>query len=273
MLTVFYSLFLSLAIALFLVGIYWRVRQYLRTPQTFSIPLTPAPTANTGVFRRVLAETILFKTLFKSDRLLWLPAWVFHFSLLLVLLRHLRVFTDWVWPWRVSLWLPGNFIGLLLIASLICLLTLRLVRKRTRYISKPSDYLLLILLLSIVISGYLLSSPANPHMPAIQAFVLGLSSFDWRTLPDETVVLTHLFFAGVFLCVFPMSKLMHAPGIFFSPSLIRKNASRKLTHKRKIGPTVKTEATAASAMQIFEIQSNETQTGETQPPPNTTSEG
>ncbi len=52
-----------------------------------------------GVVLRMLREVVFFESLFKSNKWIWLFGWLFHFGLFLVLLRHLRYFTQPVWTW------------------------------------------------------------------------------------------------------------------------------------------------------------------------------
>ena len=46
---------------------------------------------------RMAREVVLFESLFKSNKWTWMFGWLFHVALLLVLLRHLRYFTEPVW--------------------------------------------------------------------------------------------------------------------------------------------------------------------------------
>ena len=42
--------------------------------------------------------------------------------------------------------------------------------------------------------------------------------FDWQPLPADPVLLIHLTLVALLMIVFPISKLLHAPGVFFSPT-------------------------------------------------------
>ena len=42
--------------------------------------------------------------------------------------------------------------------------------------------------------------------------------FDLRPLPADPALLVHLTLVLTLMVVFPFSKLLHAPGVFFSPS-------------------------------------------------------
>ena len=81
-------------------------------------------------------------------------AGLFHAGLALVLVRHLRYFTEPVWAW-VALPEPfGLYAGFALVAALCGLwICGRFVMPRVRYISTPSDHLMLALLLAIAALG------------------------------------------------------------------------------------------------------------------------
>ena len=96
--TVYAFLFLVAAFCL-VVGVALRVIRYSRTPVPLVIPTTPAPTTTGGVVARMFREVVLFESLFKGSKWTWLFGWLFHFGLVVALLRHLRYFTEPVWQW------------------------------------------------------------------------------------------------------------------------------------------------------------------------------
>ena len=218
MISTLYALLFYVATILLVVGIARRVWTYWHTPQPLKIALTPAPTTKRGVVLRMAREVVLFETLFMSNKWIWLFGWVFHFGLLLVLMRHLRYFTDPVW-WWVSLIQPiGVYAGFAMFLGLVGLLVRRIVVNRVRYISAPSDYLMLLLLLGIGFSGLMMKFVAHTDVVAIKAFFIGMMRFDLQPLPLDPPVLVHLGLVVTLMIIFPISKLMHAPGIFFAPS-------------------------------------------------------
>ncbi|HIJ31299.1 MAG TPA: nitrate reductase, partial [Gammaproteobacteria bacterium] len=68
---------------------------------------------------------------------------------------------------------------------------------------------------------------------ALKHFMTGLMVFDWKPLPADPVLIAHLSLVIILMVVFPISKLMHAPGIFFSPTRNQIDDSRE---KRHIAP-------------------------------------
>src|ERR1017187_2061361 len=83
------SALLYLSAAVFLIGMGWCLSKWLRTPVPLKIVLTPAPKTALGVARRLAWELFGFRSLFKADPSLWIPAWLFHVSLVFLAAGHL----------------------------------------------------------------------------------------------------------------------------------------------------------------------------------------
>ncbi len=229
-LTVAYALLFYAATAILVLGVLARCWRYARTPQPLKIPIPPAPTTRGGVALRMLLEVTLFRQLFRSSKWTWLFGWMFHVALLLVLLRHLRYFTEPVWFW-VDLVQPfGLYAAFAMLAGLAGLWARRLLVDRVRYISSPSDHLMLALLVAIAASGLAMKYLVHTDVVALKAFFLGLMVFDWRPLPADPALLVHLALVATLMIVFPVSKLLHAPGVFFSPSLNQVDDARERRH-------------------------------------------
>jgi nitrate reductase gamma subunit len=47
---------------------------------------------------------------------------------------------------------------------------------------------------------------------------MGLIFFDLQPIPGSLLLLIHLALVAVLMIIFPVSKLLHAPGVFFSPT-------------------------------------------------------
>jgi len=199
-------------------GVIYRISQYARTPIPLKIPVTPAPVTRGGVVLRMAREVVLFESLFKSNKWIWLFGWIFHFGLLLVLLRHLRYFTQPVWGWVALIQPFGVYAGYALVAGLAALWLRRVVVPRVRYITAPSDHLMLALLVAIAGSGLSMKYVDPTNIIAVKAFFQGLMYFDWQPMPADPVLLIHLGLVATLMIIFPVSKLLHAPGLFFAPS-------------------------------------------------------
>ncbi len=229
-LTVIFALLLYAATLVLAVGLVLKIVSYARTPAPLKIPTMPAPTTRSGVAWRLAREVALFESLFKSNKWTWLFGWVFHAALLLVLVRHLRYFTEPVWGW-VALAQPfGIYAGFAMLAGLAALWGRRLLVERIRYISGPSDHLMLALLIGIAASGLAMKYVAPTDIVALKLFILGLIYFDWQPLPADPALLAHLFMVAVLMIVFPFSKLLHGVGVLFSPTRNQVDNARERRH-------------------------------------------
>jgi nitrate reductase gamma subunit len=229
-LSIFYALIFYAATILLVVGLGNKIRQYAKTPAPLKIPTTPAPVTKGGVVIRLFKEVVFFYSLFRSNKWIWLFGWVFHMGLLLVLLRHLRYFTDPVW-WWVDLIQPfGKYAAFAMILGLAGLWARRFLVDRVRYISAPSDHLMLALLLGIGISGASMTFVAHTDIVAVKVFFLGLMRFDIQPLPSDPLLLIHLGLVALLMVIFPISKLLHAPGVFFSPTRNQVDNPREQRH-------------------------------------------
>jgi nitrate reductase gamma subunit len=219
-----------IATLLLVAGLGYKIFDYSRTPAPLVIPTTPAPTTQKGVVYRMAKEVVLFESLFKSNKWIWVFGWLFHFGLLLVLLRHLRYFTEPVWSWVGFIQPFGKYASIMMVVGLAGLLARRFLVDRVRYISTPSDYLMLVLLIAIGVSGMLMTFVAHTNIIALKAFFMGLMYLDVQPLPQDPVLLAHLAMVALLMVIFPISKLLHAPGVFFSPTRNQADNPREHRH-------------------------------------------
>ncbi|MCB1333387.1 MAG: respiratory nitrate reductase subunit gamma [Roseivivax sp.] len=233
MLGIVFALLFYAATAILVIGVAAKIRTYARVPAPLKIPTTPAPKTGFGVVLRMAREVIFFESLFKSNKWIWVFAWMFHMALWLVLIRHLRYFTQPVW-WWVQLAQPfGTYAAFAMIAGLAGLWARRVLVERIRYISNPSDHLMLALLVGIGASGAATRFVAHTDIVAVKTYMLGLMRLSVGDLPADPILLVHLFLVAVLMIVFPISKLLHAPGVFFSPS---RNQIDNPREKRHLAP-------------------------------------
>jgi len=217
-LTVLVAALFYLAAVIFVTGVVYRIWLYARVPAPLRIATTPAPVTKGGVVLRMFREVAFFESLFKSNKLLWILAALFHYGLALVLLRHLRYFIEPV-PLVVELVQPfGKYAAFAMVAGLLGLWARRFLIDRVRYITGPSDHLMLALLVLIGLSGALTTFVAHTDVVALKDFALGLLTFDLKPLPGDPLLVIHLVLVAVLMIVFPYSKLLHGVGIFFSPT-------------------------------------------------------
>ncbi len=229
-LTMIYAGIFYIATLLLVVGLAYKIFDYSRTPAPLVIPTTPAPTTQAGVIYRMAKEVVVFESLFKANKWIWVFGWLFHFGLLLVLLRHLRYFTQPVWTWVGVLQPFGKYASFLMVIGLLGLLARRFLVDRVRYISTPSDFLMLVLILGIGLTGMLMSFVAHTDIIALKQFFMGLMYLDIQPLPQDTILLVHLALVAFLMAIFPISKLLHAPGLFFSPTRNQVDNPRERRH-------------------------------------------
>ena len=232
-LTVAYAALFYAAFLVLVLGVGRKIYIYAKTPAPLKIPTTPAPTTQTGVVLRMFREVVFFESLFKSTKWTWVFGWVFHAALFAVLFRHLRYFQDPVWAPVVWVSPIFKYLAFAMIIGLLGLWARRILVDRVRYISAPSDHLMLLLLLLIGVSGTLMTFVAHTDVVAVKAFFRGLMTFDWSgvpNLPTDPVLLVHLLLVALLMIVFPVSKLLHAPGVFFSPTRNQIDNPRERRH-------------------------------------------
>jgi nitrate reductase gamma subunit len=229
-LTGLFALLFYAASIILIVGVGYKMWQYTKTPAPLKVPTMPAPLTRTGVALRIVQEVVLFKSLFRANKWIWLFGFIFHFALLLVLLRHLRYFIEPVWFWVALVQPFGKYAAFAMVFGLLGLLARRIFVERIRYISTVADYLMLFLLLAIGVSGLLMNYVARTDIVQVKAFFVGALTFSWQPIPTDPVLLFHLLAVFALMIIFPFSKLLHAPGIFFSPSRNQVDDARDKRH-------------------------------------------
>ncbi|MBM4285180.1 MAG: menaquinol oxidoreductase [Deltaproteobacteria bacterium] len=257
-----------LAVLIFVEGMIYRLIKWARSPVPFRIPTTAAqgrslpwierslgdkldnPENTKWTIGRMALEILAFRSLFRNTRTelrkdpvdgkkvqlvhwsykwLWLGAIAFHYAFLVVILRHLRFFTEPA-PGFLHLldsldgflqfYIPVVFVsGVVLLAAALFLLARRLVKAELRYISLAADYFPLLLIIGIAVTGILMRYFFKTDIVAVKQLALGLATLK-PVVPEGISALfyMHFFLVCVLFAYFPFSKLAHAPGVFLSPS-------------------------------------------------------
>ena len=259
-----------IAIALFVGGFLYRVIRWAQSPVPFRITTTAGqqkslpwikpsaldnPYNNWGVVGRMALEVLFFRSLFRNtkmefrdkrliyggDQLLWAAGLVFHWSFLVIVLRHLRFFTEPV-PFFVpviqsvdgffQIGLPVIYVTSVAIVVAVTYLFIRRVAiPQVRYISLPSDYFPLFLILGIALTGILMRHIYRVDIASVKELAVGLVSLK-PVVPQGIGPLfyVHIFLVSSLLAYFPFSKLMHFGGIFLSPTRNLANNNRMRRH-------------------------------------------
>jgi len=215
----------SLALLWVLCGTAFRTTVWLRSRSRLLIPLAPAPRSYAGVAGRLALELFAFRSLARANKTTWLASLAFHYGLLWLFIVHLRFVFETLPLSLIPFIQLSGWASLCFFAGLGVLLLRRFIVDRVRYVSSPSDYLHLVLLLSIGLSGVLLKRVWPTSLYEVGEFVRGTLTFGWAPLPDHAGLTVHLVLALVLLLVFPVSKLVHGIGIVFSPTFNQRDRS------------------------------------------------
>ena len=260
-----------LALAAFFAGFIYRIVRWAQSPVPFSIPMVAgqekslpwikddkieSPGNNWAVTWRMFLEIFFFRSLFRNSRAelvagqrlvyggsrwLWLGGLAFHWSLLIIIFRHLRFFTEPVFlpvTWLTNLDSIFQFsLTTLFLSDFVILIALtylflrRLVSPQIKYISQASDYLALLLILGVVISGVLMRWAFKVDVDAVKRLAISMITFRPAVIPNIGLAFyIHLMLVCTLIAYFPFSKLMHVAGVFLSPTRNLKNNSRMERH-------------------------------------------
>ncbi len=228
-----FNLLAYVAVLVFIGGFLSKVALYFQTPSPLKIPATPAPKSSIGVVFRLIPEIFLFRSLLRggvAEKILWVGAWFFHVSFLLIILRHLRYVTYPVPDWVMSLQQIGIWAGWIFPLALLLLIVRRAMIDRLVVITYFQDYFVLILIISIGITGLLMKYFIRTNLVEVKAFILGLLTLSPTTLPDSLLFLIHFGLVMLLLIYFPFSKLMHAWGVLMSPTRAQTDTPREIRH-------------------------------------------
>lgn len=260
-----------LAFAIFLLGFIRKVVDWAGSPVPFRITTTCGqqqslpwinqakldnPSTPGGVIIRMILEILTFRSLFRNikfkykeggklfyglELFLWLGALAFHYTFLVVCIRHLRFFTEPV-PFFVKILeqvdgffqfgLPVVYLsGIVLLAATLYLLLRRMFIPQVNYISLAADYFPLFLIIGIATTGIMMRYFTKVDVTAVKEFTMGLVTFH-PVIPKDVggIFYVHLLFVSVLLMYFPFSKLMHLGGIFMSPTRNLTGNTRAVRH-------------------------------------------
>lgn len=223
------------------------------------------PSGALGVIGRLLLEVLFFRSLFRNHvvevmpdkekvnylgtKYLWAAAMAFHWAMLVVVLRHFRFFVEPVPQWVEKLQLVDGFfqVGVpviygttvLFVVAGGYLLLRRLADAKVRFISLPSDYFALYLLIGIGLSGIWMRHIAKVDIVQVKAAIAGWTSLQ-PVVPAGVGLMyfVHVSLVSVLLVYFPFSKLLHMPGVFLSPTRNLANSNRTKRHVNPWNPHV-----------------------------------
>jgi len=259
------------AISILLLGLTYRVVKWGKAPVPFHIPTvtgqqkslpwiksssTESPTSTLGTIGRMVLEVLFFRSLFRNDRVelekprrltyrakrfLWLGGLAFHWSLLIILFRHSRLFLEPV-PSIVAFvrevdgilqqpWPLLYITDIVIVAALTYLVLRRIIYPQTRYISLFADYFAALLILGVALSGVLMRLVFNTDLTAVKEMAMSMVTFH-PAVPEGIglAFYIHLFLVCTLMVYFPFSKLTHMAGVLLSPTRNLRNDSRMRRH-------------------------------------------
>ncbi len=220
-----------ISIIVFLAGMIYRFRIWTKGPSP-SMTLFPAPAKDSNKLLSLFKESFFFPGLFKGDKYLWIISWVFHATLAMIIIGHIRVFTDFPALWAAlginadtMSAVSGGIAGVIILITAILLLVRRFTTQRVREISDFSDFFALLLVIAILITGNVMRFGEHFDLEITRTYFSQLFSFSFigMTLPQNGMFTFHFFLVQLLLMYIPFSKILHFGGIFFTHAAIQKH--------------------------------------------------
>ncbi len=206
----------------FLGGLAYRVIRWWRSPRaSVSLVVPPEPRSVAQTLREIATEIVTFRRVFKGSRRFWAVTWPFHFSILVFVLGHFRLFIDFTWLWNLLRLTPqqvdllafvgGGAAGSVFMLGVLALLVRRLMMP-VRSISVPSDYFLLLLLLALAVSGNYMRFFMHIELEEYRHFFSNLVHLRLGAPLENMVFVLHFLLVQALLIYLPFSKLVHIIG-------------------------------------------------------------
>ena len=220
-----------LAIIVLVDGLLYRLYKWMRKPRAPTIfTIYPADRSLSGAFPKLLGDIIFFPRLLREEKALWVGAWLFHLSLMMAVVSHYKVFFNQMWFWEKLSVTPTTFqtvsrifdgaTGTVMVASLLFLLGRRFLRF-LRELSDPEDYLVLLNILAISISGIYIRFYTSVNLLEMRRYFASLASFSPTNAPNEPIFLVHYLLVVILMFYFPFGKMAHTVGAGITNILIR----------------------------------------------------
>lgn len=217
-------------IVLFLGGIIFRFVVWAKLPQP-SLTLFPQPGG--GSKTAIIAEVFFFPKLFRSDRFLWALAWIFHIMLALIVLGHLRVIIDFSFLWNALGMTPsdvdamsataGGAAGIVILVAVVAILLRRLFLTRVREISTGGDWIALLLIAAILVTGNIMRFGGHFDLSQTREWFLAIITFSTVTAPEGGAFVWHALLGQLLFIYIPFSKILHFGGVFFSQTALHRS--------------------------------------------------
>ncbi|NJD56181.1 MAG: hypothetical protein FIA94_07240 [Nitrospirae bacterium] len=149
-----------------------------------------------------LADILLLRRLLRVNDVLWVGEWVFHASLLVLFLSHLKYILDPVPAVIASMEIPARVAAWLLPASLLYIGIMKVIIEKKAYVSSY-NFMLLGLIMASGASGLVMKYSLRADLADVKHFTMGLMIFHPGTPPGSPVFLVHFVVFLVLLACLP----------------------------------------------------------------------
>lgn len=291
------------AMLAFIGGFVYKVLEWAKSPVPFKITTTcgqgyslpwvkhdklEAPQTTAQVVGRMALEVLLFRSLwrntkseshdgpkltYESSKWLWLFGIIFHYSFLVIVTRHMRLFLEPVpgligavefFDSILQVGAPTMYLtDVTLLLGVVLLFGRRLINPQVRYISLANDYFPLFLIFAIGLTGILMRFYLRTDIDivTIKRLAVGLVTLQpFGALSDGahigSIFYIHLFLVSALLAYFPFSKLMHLGGVFLSPTRNMANDNRMNRYINVWNPEIKPHSYASYEDEFREFMVN-----------------
>jgi nitrate reductase gamma subunit len=222
-----------IAVIVLIGGVAYQVYRWRQSsPVPVHLSLFPRPESRLGRLGDAIVDMFTLRGLFRVNTLLWAGGFIMHVGLLLLIVGHIRVVTDFYFLWDLlgwgeeelhtfSLW-AGLTAGFLFMVPLLYLLPRRFAGS-VKFLSTPEDYFVLVLLAAIAITGMHMRMVLEVDQHAMREFMQGLYKFSWKPVPESAGVsfLWHFALVQLLMIYFPFGKLLHTIGSVFNKMVMR----------------------------------------------------
>jgi Fe-S oxidoreductase/nitrate reductase gamma subunit len=230
-----------IALIVLVNGLLYRTYNWARTPKpTTDYKVNPISQTFTKSLFKILKKVFIFPILYRDEKILWIGAWLFHISLLMSIISHYKVFANYMWFWEnlnisaeAFANISNGFSALtagLMVGSLIFLFGRRSINI-LRKLSDPEDYIAILFILAIAISGIYVRFIAPVNLLELRRYFVSLVQFNPGYLPTDTSYLIHHTLVLILILYFPLGKLVHTLGGGKSSSVPSTPTTLHTTHK------------------------------------------
>jgi nitrate reductase gamma subunit len=119
----------------------------------------------------------------------------------------------------------GGAAGIVIFATALLLLLRRASVRRVKEVSNPSDFLALLLIVAIILTGNIMRFGEHFDLNITRSYFSHLFAFSFSAMaiPKSGIFLLHFLLVQLLIIFIPFSKILHFGGIFFTQLVIKKS--------------------------------------------------